>query len=70
MNNDGIISATLADIYLQQGHVEKAIEMYGKLSKRNPENEFYKRRLASLKRELKEKAKGPAFKRILGKKIW
>jgi hypothetical protein len=70
MDNDKILSATLADIYLQQGHLDRAVEMYGKLSKLHPENEFYKGRLASLKRELKAKSKTPAFKRILTKKIW
>jgi pentatricopeptide repeat protein len=70
MNRDKILSSTLADIYLQQGHVEKAVEIYGKLSRREPENDFYKKRLASIKKELKAKSSLPAFKRILNKKIW
>ena len=70
MDKDNILSATLADIYLQQGYVEKAVEIYGKLSRREPENNFYKGRLASIKKELKAKSSVPAFKRILNKKIW
>lgn len=69
-NNVKIVSATLADIYLQQGYVEKAIEIYGKLVKKEPENAFYKQRLLSLKRDLKEKDKHPAFKGFLRKKLW
>ena len=33
-------------------------------------NNFYKGRLASIKKELKAKSSVPAFKRILNKKIW
>lgn len=50
-----ILSKTLADIYLEQGHIEEAIEIYEKLSKRFPKDEFYRQRLSSLKVELKEK---------------
>ncbi|HEY3275263.1 MAG TPA: hypothetical protein VGJ94_01480 [Syntrophorhabdaceae bacterium] len=64
------MTATLADIYLEQGCLEKAVEIYEKLAKKEPENTFYKQRLSSLKKELKEKQKGPAFKRILKKKLW
>jgi hypothetical protein len=70
MDDKKIITATLADIYLDQGCVEKAIEIYEKLTKKEPENNFYKMRLASLKKELKEKQKGPSFKRIFKKKLW
>jgi|WetSurMetagenome_2_1015567.scaffolds.fasta_scaffold1104271_1 hypothetical protein len=70
MDNRKIISATLADIYLEQGCLDKAIEMYEKLTRKEPENTFYKQRLSSLKKDLKEKQKGPAFKRLLKKKLW
>ena len=70
MDDKKIITATLADIYLDQGCVEKAIEIYEKLTKKEPENNFYKMRLASLKKDLKEKQKGPSFKRIFKKKLW
>ncbi len=70
MDDKKIISATLADIYLEQGCLEKAVEMYEKLARRDPDNTFYKQRLSSLRKDLKEKHKGPAFKRILKKKLW
>jgi tetratricopeptide (TPR) repeat protein len=70
MENNGIVTATLADIYLEQGYLEKAVEIYEKLARREPENIFYKQRLSSLKKDLKEKQKGPAFKRLLKKKLW
>jgi pentatricopeptide repeat protein len=65
-----ILSPTLADIYLQQGHIEKAIELYERLSKRDPENVFFKKRVSALKKELKERDKTQGFKRILTKKLW
>ncbi len=65
-----ILSKTLADIYLDQGYIEKAIDIYEKLSRREPENTLYKQRLSSLKNELKEKNKTPAFKKFLQKKLW
>jgi hypothetical protein len=70
MDNAKIITATLADIYLEQGCLEKAVEIYEKLTRKEPENNFYRQRLSSLKKDLKEKHKGPAFKRILNKKLW
>lgn len=65
-----IITPTLANIYLEQGHIEKAIEIYEKLSKREPENDFYRKRCAALKKELKERHKTYSFKKILHKKLW
>ncbi|MCX5813063.1 MAG: hypothetical protein NT178_11030 [Proteobacteria bacterium] len=65
-----ILSPTLADIYLEQGYIEKAIELYERLFKREPENEFYRKRIIALKRELKERRSLPGFKRILRKKLW
>jgi tetratricopeptide (TPR) repeat protein len=65
-----ILSKTLADIYLDQGYIEKAIEIYEKLSKREPDVVLYKQRISSLKNELKEKNKTPGFKKFLQKKLW
>jgi hypothetical protein len=65
-----ILSPTLADIYLEQGYMEKAIELYERLSKREPENDFYRKRIVALKKELKEHHSLPGFKRILKKKLW
>jgi pentatricopeptide repeat protein len=70
LHNSKILSSTLADIYLEQGHLEKAVEIYDKLSKREPENDFYKKRLGALKRELKERNKPHGLKTILKKKLW
>lgn len=69
MGKDGIISATLADIYLDQGYPEKALEIYAKLLDREPDNRTYKERVASLKRHLKEKKLSP-FRRALRRKLW
>ncbi len=45
---DGEATPTLADIYAQQGHYEKAIEVYQKLVAENPDNDAYKARLDEL----------------------
>jgi hypothetical protein len=65
-----ILSPTLADVYLEQGYLEKAIELYERLLKKEPENDFYRKRVVALKRELKERHSLPGFKRILQKKLW
>jgi tetratricopeptide (TPR) repeat protein len=70
LDRSKILSKTLADIYLDQGYIEKAIEIYEKLSKREPDVVLYKQRIASLKNELKEKNKTPGFKKFLQKKLW
>lgn len=70
MEQKRIITATLAEIYLQQGYMEKAIEIYEKIVKKEPQNDFCRQRLASLKKEMKEKQKTPAFKRLMNKKLW
>jgi pilus assembly protein FimV len=70
MNNDKILSATLADIYLQQGHVERAIEIYTKLAKREPENDFFRKRLVAIKKDLKERSKPGSVRNLLKKKLW
>jgi hypothetical protein len=40
-SEDGLASETLADIYIKQGKYDKAIEMYRKLSLRNPQKSAY-----------------------------
>lgn len=65
-----IVTPTLADIYLAQGHYERAIEIYEELMNRDPQNTFYRQRLSSIKKELQAKQGIPAFKRILKKKLW
>lgn len=65
-----ILSPTLADIYFEQGHIEKALEVYARLMKRNPDNELYKKRFKALQKELKDKGRLPTLKRILNKRLW
>ncbi len=38
---DGLVSETLAEIYIKQGKYDKAIEVYRKLSLRNPQKNVY-----------------------------
>ncbi len=38
---EGLVSETLAEIYIKQGKYDKAIEMYRKLSLRNPQKNVY-----------------------------
>lgn len=45
---DGPATPTLADIYAQQGHFEKAIEIYQGLVRDNPDDAGYKRKLDEL----------------------
>jgi len=40
-SEDGLVSETLADIYIKQGKYDKAVEVYRKLSLRNPQKNVY-----------------------------
>jgi hypothetical protein len=68
MEKAGIITASLAEVYLEQGYLEKAIAIYDKLLEKEPGNETYKARVTSLKKTLKEKQKTSFFKRFSSKK--
>ncbi|HBA54956.1 tetratricopeptide repeat protein [Syntrophorhabdus aromaticivorans] len=70
MNKNAVLSATLAEIYLEQGYPEKAIETYTRLLEREPGNQTYKKRLASLKREIRGKNRLSPFRRALKHKLW
>ena len=50
---DSLVTKTLAEIYLQQGHFEEAYSLFKTLSELDPENVDLKNRL----RELEEKVK-------------
>jgi hypothetical protein len=62
MEKPGIVSVTLADIYFQQGYIEQSIEIYKELMKKEPYNDFYKKRLSAMKKDLKAKQKTSVFK--------
>lgn len=47
-----VITHTLVDIYIQQGHKEKALEILEKISELQPENKDTKKKLEGLKAEL------------------
>ncbi len=47
-----IVTQTLAEIYASQGYVDKAFEIYRKLSVREPENPNIHERLADLKQQI------------------
>jgi hypothetical protein len=71
MDKPIIASVTLADIYLEQGYVERSIEIYAELVRKEPYNEVYKKRLAGLKKEFKSGQKKPGMlRKVLGKKLW
>lgn len=49
---DGLASESLADIYIKQGKYDKAIEMYRKLSLRNPKkNVYFARKIEEILKE-------------------
>lgn len=62
MEMTGIATVTLADIYYQQGYIEQSIEIYKELTKQEPLNDVYKKRLTSLKKDLKAKQRMSGFK--------
>lgn len=71
MDKPVIASVTLADIYLEQGHIERSIEIYAELVRKEPYNETYRKRLAGLKKEWKTGQRKPGtFRKMLTKKLW
>ncbi|NOX46454.1 MAG: hypothetical protein GXO89_05690 [Chlorobi bacterium] len=54
IDNDEIVSETLAGIYYRQGNLAKAIKIYKKLSLLNPEKRFYfAGRIEKIRKEIK-----------------
>jgi len=53
-NSTSLVSSTLADLYLAQGLSEKALELYQRLSVKNPDNLSLRRRVKELEKQLKE----------------
>jgi predicted Zn-dependent protease len=70
MEGNKVYSSTLADIYLQQGYAEKAIEIYKELVKREPGNALYRKRLMILKKEMKEHGRRLPLSDIIKKQLW
>ncbi len=62
-----ILSSTLAEIYMRQGHFDKAREVYEKLLLRDGENVLYRRRLVLLSEGKPEAKRLKLLSRILRK---
>ncbi len=62
-----ILSSTLAEIYVRQGHFDKAREVYEKLLLRDGENVLYRRRLVLLSEGKPEAKRLKLLSRILRK---
>jgi dethiobiotin synthetase len=71
---DRLVTKTLAEIYLQQGHFEEAYSLFKTLSERDPEDIELKHRLKELEEKvnllrLKESI-SPALKKIQNLEKW
>ena len=53
-NKFTVLSTTLAEIYVRQGHVEKAKRVYEKLLAKDRSNSLYRERLLSLSKDSPE----------------
>jgi len=62
-----ILSSTLAEIYMRQGHFDKAREVYEKLLLKDGENVLYRRRLSLLSEESPDTKRLKLLSRILRK---
>ena len=52
-----VLSSTLAEIYMRQGHLDKARKMYEKLLSQDGTNELYRSRLQMLSKDSSETRK-------------
>lgn len=68
MEDPVIASATLAEIYLEQGYIEMSIQIYAELVRREPGNKTYAGRLSYLKKQLKASQNKGVLKSF--KKLW
>ncbi len=64
-----MVSATLAEIYLEQGYIEMSIKIYAELVRREPGNKEYKARLSDLKKQFKADQK-KGFLKSFKNKVW
>ena len=53
--DESLNTATLADIYMEQGVYNKALEIYSDLAKKNPDNPEIKSRLEEVEKLCREK---------------
>ena len=64
-----IASATLAEIYLEQGYMDMTIQIYAQLVRREPGNKVYSDRLKFLKKQFKASHKKGVLKNLKDK-LW
>lgn len=62
-----VLSSTLAEIYIRQGHFEKAREIYETLLSKDVDNEFYKSRLSLLSAETPDRRRLKVLSLLLKK---
>jgi pentatricopeptide repeat protein len=60
-----ILTSTLAEIYIRQGHLDKAKEVYEKLLSRDSGNALYKGRVSLLEQDAPERKRLRALTQIL-----
>ena len=60
-----ILTSTLAEIYIRQGHLDKAQEVYKKLLTRDSENTLYKGRVSLLEHDTPERKRLRTLTRLL-----
>ncbi len=68
METPVMVSATLAEIYLEQGYIDMAVTIYTELVRREPGNKAYTGRLSFLKKQCKADEKKGVLKNF--KKLW
>jgi predicted Zn-dependent protease len=66
---DRIITKTLADLYLQQGHFQEAYKIYKALSERDPSDKEIQSKLKELRAKLKPPPQTDAPPRSTEEKI-
>jgi pentatricopeptide repeat protein len=60
-----ILTSTLAEIYIRQGHLDKAKEVYERLLSRDSENTLYKGRMSLLEHDTPDRKRLRALTQLL-----
>ena len=60
-----ILTSTLAEIYIRQGHLDKAKEVYERLLSRDKENTLYKGRVSLLEQDAPDRKRLRLLTQIL-----